>query len=370
MSEWFEDDSPWYPSKFGSDDILGTLNYLSPDKIISAVKLVRHGLVIRLSHEIYNGMPGRDTHGPFYYLHSQRAYDVRPPLRQATRNKFGGALCRIETSDHMATHLDSLNHISFDGKFYNGIDSYENSTVYGSLKLGIESVPPIVTRGIVVALFFVIGGALCRIETSDHMATHLDSLNHISFDGKFYNGIDSYENSTVYGSLKLGIESVPPIVTRGIVVDCTDSGKIMEPGEPIAVERVEKFLDENELKVREGDAVFFHTGVSSFWNNPQKYNTYYDRSPGIGMELAKWISDRGVSVTGSDTPATEVSPPEIDGTRLPVHQYLITKSGIRLIDNINTQEAASKKVYQFLFVCAPLRIRGATASPVVPLAIY
>lgn len=301
MSEWFEDDSPWYPSKFGSDDILGTLNYLSPDKIISAVKLVRHGLVIRLSHEIYNGMPGRDTHGPFYYLHSQRAYDVRPPLRQATKNKFGGALCRIETSDHMATHLDSLNHISFDGKFYNGIDSYENSTVYGSLKLGIES--------------------------------------------------------------------VPPIVTRGIVVDCTDSGKIMEPGEPIAVERVEKFLDENELKVREGDAVFFHTGVSSFWNNPQKYNTYYDRSPGIGMELAKWISDRGVSVTGSDTPATEVSPPEIDGTRLPVHQYLITKSGIRILDNLNLGELARDKVYEFFFACLPLKIYGSTASPVAPVAL-
>lgn len=301
MSEWLSDSANWFPSKFGPDDVFGTLNFLGPEKVMKAISLVKKGEVISLAHEIYNGMPGRDSHGPFFYVHSQRAYDLRPPFRAPTKNKFGGALCRIETSDHMATHLDSLNHISYDGRLYNGIDSFQNSTVYGSEKLGIDS--------------------------------------------------------------------VPPIVTRGIIVDCTDSGRPMKPGEPISLEKVKKFLEDRKISPERGDAIFFHTGISAFWNEPHTYNSYYDRSPGIGMELAEWIADMDISVTGSDTPATEVSPPEIEGTRLPVHQYLITRSGIRLIDNINTGEAAGKGAWEFLFICAPMKIRGATASPVVPLAI-
>ncbi len=64
-----------------------------------------------------------------------------------------------------------------------------------------------------------------------------------------------------------------------------------------------------------------------------------------------------------------MTPPELKNTRLPVHQYLIAKSGIRLIDNIKLDELSRDKIYEFAFICSPLLIKGATASPVSPLAI-
>lgn len=303
MKEWFENDEKWYPSEYGAADELGTLNHLDSETILKAMKIVRKGRVVNLSHEIYNGMPGRQSaHGPFFYLLSQRAYDHRPPFRESTRNRFGGALCRVEMVDHLGTHLDSLNHISYGNRFYNGIDAFEISTTFGTTKLGIDT--------------------------------------------------------------------VPPIVTRGIMVDATDGREIMDKGEPINLELVKSFLRDRNIEIGTGDAIFFYTGVGRLWHDPEKYNSHYDSSPGIGIELAKWLAERKISVTGSDTPSTEVTPPELMGTRLPVHQYLITLHGIRLIDNICLNDLVEEKVNEFLFVLSPLKIRGATASPVSPVAIY
>jgi kynurenine formamidase len=303
MSEWYESGAPWFPSKWGADDQLGTAATLTDSKVLSSIGLVRTGKVLPLGHPIFLGMPGRvATHGPFHYLTSQRVYDHRPPLRTLTKNKFGAALCRFEMTDHLGTHLDALNHIAFDNKFYNGVDAFENTLPSGSQKLGIDT--------------------------------------------------------------------GPSIVTRGVLVDATRDGAVMEKGGPITVEATERFLADHHLQVGRGDAVLFHTGVSRLWNQPERYNEYYDASPGIGYGLAQWLGDKDVAVTGADTPSTEVSPSEKEGVRLPVHQYLITKCGMRLIDNLKLDELAASGVFEFLFICAPLRIKGATASPVTPLAIF
>lgn len=303
MAEWFESGAPWFPSKWGPDDQLGTAATLTPEKVLASVGLVRKGRVLPLGHPIFLGMPGRvATHGPFHYLTSQRVYDHRPPIRTVTKNKFGAALCRLEMTDHLGTHLDALNHIGFDNKLYNGVDAVENTLPSGSLKLGVDT--------------------------------------------------------------------GPSVVTRGVMVDATEGGKVMGKGQPITVEATERFLAGHHLEVGRGDALLFHTGVSSLWHQTERYNEYYESSPGVGYDLAKWLGDRDVSLVGADTPSTEVSPSEREGIRLPVHQYLITKCGIRLIDNLKLDELAAERVYEFLFVCAPLRIKGATASPVTPLAVF
>ncbi|MDV3292751.1 MAG: cyclase family protein [Nitrososphaerales archaeon] len=303
MGEWFET-SDWFPSKWGASDELGTLNTLTPEKLLSSLKIVKRGKVYSLGHLIHNEMPTRvSIHGPFSFFTSQRVYDHRPPLREPTSNKFGAALCRLETTDHLGTHLDSLNHVSQDNKFYNGVDAYQTTTPRGTLKLGMETSPPIVTRGVMV-------------------------------DAALIHGKD-----------------------------------VLEEGYPVKPEEVERFLAERKLSVGSGDAFFVHTGVSKLWMDTAKYNGYFEASPGIGYELAKWLGRKDVSVAGADTPGTEVAPPEIKGTRLPVHQYLITKCGIRLIDNMKLDELARDRVYEFLFVCSPLPIKGATASPVAPVAI-
>ena len=303
MGEWY-DKNDWFPSKWGPKDELGTLNALSAEKVIDALKLVKSGRVYRLGHVIHNEMPVRVAlHGPFAYFTSQRVYDHRPPLREATANKFGAALGRLEMVDHAGTHLDALNHISMDNKFYNGVDAFEVTTPRGTLKLGIETSPPIVTRGIMVDV--------------------------PSMHGK----------------------------------------QILDKGHAVTPKEVERFLGDNGLSVGRGDALFVYTGASRLWAEPEKYNEFWEASPGIGYELAKWLDKNDVAVSGADTPGSEVAPPEIRGTRLPVHQYLVTKCGIRLIDNIKLDELARDKVYEFLFICSPLPIKGATASPVAPVAV-
>ena len=303
LVEWF-DAAGWYPSKWGPADELGTLNTLSQEKLLSSLKLVKRGKVYRLGHLIYNEMPTRAAlHGPFSFFTSQRVYDHRPPLREPTTNRFGAALCRLEMGDHLGTHLDSLNHISLDNKFYNGNDAFELTTTMGTLKLGIDSAPPVVTRGI------MIDGALLHKKV------------------------------------------------------------ILDKGYPVTRKDAEEFLKKAGLTVEKGDAVFVNTGASTLWMQPAKYGEYYEAAPGIGYDLAKWLGERDVSIVGADTPATEVVPAELPGTRLPVHQYLITKCGIRLIDNIKLDELARDKVYEFLFICSHLPIKGGTASPVAPLAL-
>ncbi len=303
MTEWF-DKSGWYPSKWGAADELGTLNTLTNEKALSALKVVKKGKVYRLGHIIHSEMPVRAAlHGSFGIFSSQRVYDNRPPLREPTSNRFGAALSRLEMVDHLGTHLDSLNHISLDNKFYNGVDAFETTTPRGTLKLGIESSPPIVTRGVMVDAAALLGK------------------------------------------------------------------EILDKGYAITPRETEEFLSKKGLDVGPGDAVLFHTGVSKLWSAPSKYNEYWETSPGIGYGLAKWLGEKDVSVSGADTPGSEVGPPELPGTRLPVHQYLITKCGIRLIDNIKLDELANDRVYEFLFVCSPLPIKGATASPVAPVAV-
>ena len=303
MTEWFEG-KDWFPSKWGSEDELGALNTLSGRKVLRALKVVKTGRVYRLSHLIHNEMPVRASlHGPFSYFTSQRVYDHRPPLREPTLNKFGAAIGRLEMADHAATHLDSLNHIAADNRFYNGVDAFEVTTPRGTLKLGIETTPPIVTRGIMIG--------------------------------------------------------VPSLYKE----------EILAKGHAVTPDEVERFLSEKGLTVERGDAVFVYTGLSKLWMEPARYNEHWESSPGIGYELAKWLDRMEVCASGADTPSSEVSPPELKGTRLPVHQYLITKCGIRLIDNLKLDELARDAVHEFLFVCSPLPIKGGTASPVAPLAV-
>jgi len=303
LTEWY-DTADWFPSKWGPKDDLGTLNTLTNEKVLSAIKVPKTGRVYRLGHVIHNDMPVRVAlHGPFAYFISQRVYDHRPPIREATKNKFGAALGRLEMVDHAGTHLDSLNHISADNKFYNGIDAFEATAPKGTLKLGMESTPPIVTRGVMV--------------------------------------------------------DVPSL--RG--------KELLEKGHAVTPDEVESFLGKQKLTVGKGDALLVYTGVSRLWTEPAKYNEYWEDCPGIGYELAKWLDKKDVSVSGADTPGSEVAPPEQKGTRLPVHQYLITKCWIRLVDNLKLDELARDKVYEFLFICSPLPIKGATASPVAPLAL-
>jgi kynurenine formamidase len=96
---------------------------------------------------------------------------------------------------------------------------------------------------------------------------------------------------------------------------------------------------------------------------------YSDTCPGIGLAAAEWIAEQGVTIVGADTWNVEVSPCEDPKESDAVHQLLITKNGIRMIENMNLEELRRDKVWEFLFVCLPLNLKGATGSPVTPIAV-
>ena len=89
------------------------------------------------------------------------------------------------------------------------------------------------------------------------------------------------------------------------------------------------------------------------------------RGPGPELEAAKWLSAHRIFAAGSDTASFEKVPSE----SMPVHVHLLVDSGIHIIEALNLEEIAQARVYSFLFVIAPLKIRGGTGSPVRPFAV-
>jgi kynurenine formamidase len=121
-----------------------------------------------------------------------------------------------------------------------------------------------------------------------------------------------------------------------------------------------------ESSIMPGDAVLFRYGWAQLWRTPAEYNA--GRLPGIGLEVARWLVERKITATGGDTSTNEVSPSP-SGLVIPVHQELMMKNGIFNIENLTFEELAADRAYEFLFVATPIRFKGATGSPLRPLAI-
>ena len=117
-----------------------------------------------------------------------------------------------------------------------------------------------------------------------------------------------------------------------------------------------------------GDVVLLCTGWGKYWiKDNAKYNS---GAPGIGMEVAKWLSDEvRAGVAGSDTWPVEVVPNPDKACAFCAHTHLITRHGILLQENMDLEGPARDKVYTFLYVFSPMPIVGATGSAGAPLAI-
>jgi len=122
-----------------------------------------------------------------------------------------------------------------------------------------------------------------------------------------------------------------------------------------------------ESSITPGDAVLFRYGWAQLWSKPLEYNA--GQLPGIGIEVARWLAERKVTATGGDTSTNEVSPSKGQGVIIPVHQELMMKNGIFNIENLTFEELAAERAYEFLLIATPIRFKGATGSPLRPLAI-
>jgi kynurenine formamidase len=211
-----------------------------------------------------------------------------------------------------------------------------------------------------------------RLEMADHTGTHIDSLNHVSIDGGLYGGVSSEEIAGTFGTSRLGIESMPPIFTRGVLADVASfkGVKMLKSSHAITSDELESTLEHGGAEIAPGDALMVATGWAQMW---MKDNRGYSATcPGIDMSAAEWAVRKKVSVIGADTWNVEVSPPlkrKAGAVFNTVHQHLIARNGIRLIENMNLETLRRDKVSEFLFVCLPLLIKGGSGSPVTPIAI-
>ena len=149
---------------------------------------------------------------------------------------------------------------------------------------------------------------------------------------------------------------------KGLKDDC------MEKGYEITVDDLKGALAKEGVSLREGDALIVHTGWGSHWKTDNAL--FNSGAPGIGLAAGRWLVEQKIVLVSSDTGGVEVAPnPEHPGDEAIVHQLLLTRNGIYILENLDTSELARDKVYEFAFVFSPLKLKGATGSPGNPLAV-
>ncbi|MDG7002120.1 MAG: cyclase family protein [Nitrososphaerota archaeon] len=279
---------------------VGALDRITPEVLLSSLKIVRQGRVTSLAQMYETGMPTVWFHGPFFYSTYRTVESCLKDFKEYT-NRLGSTVCRYELSDHTGTHVDSLNHASVGYELYNGFDIRDIQTDSGTTHLGIDTMPPVITRGVL-----------------------LDFPEHFGLD-------------------------------------------MLEEEYEITKNDIETLLKKTKSEIRPGDAVLFYTGYCKLW---MKDNTkYLGNAPGVGVNAAKWLARMKIAVTGADTSSFDVVKAN-SKLLFPCHQVLIKEHGIHLVENLKLDEIANQKVREFMFVCTPLKIKGGAGSPVAPIAVY
>jgi len=156
---------------------------------------------------------------------------------------------------------------------------------------------------------------------------------------------------------------------RGILLDVAVLRKTerLPIGYVITTEDVRGCLDAAKLKIEPGDVGLIRTGHGRWWMKDNK--TFHEGEPGVGLAAAKWLSEQKIVLLGSDNWAIEVVPNEDKEQSMPVHQWNLVRHGIYHLENLDLDQLAADKVYEFAFIFAPLRLKGATGSPGNPIAV-
>jgi len=190
------------------------------------------------------------------------------------------------------------------------------------------------------------------------LGTHLDALSHLQVGDRGYNGWTVAELAGPAGMKRLGAETIPQIVTRGWVVDVFERG--LGVGGVVTVE------DLDGIEPEPGDAVLFHTGWGEHWDDPE---AYLAGEPGPGYEVAEWLVERGVALTGCDTWSYGPVPAENPARPFEVPQMLNVRHGVFVVENLDTSELAADGVREFALVLSHPKLRGATGAWTSPIAL-
>jgi len=203
------------------------------------------------------------------------------------------------------------------------------------------------------------------------IGSQLDGLGHIGIDGVYYNCVKGADFVTPAGLKKYGIETVPAIATRAVILDMaalTGQDPVKE-GTAFNRKEIDAALKrQGNMKIGKGDVVIFYTGWTKLIGKDDK--RYGSAEPGLGLEGAGYLASLNVAMVGSDTWGLEVLPFEDPKKVFTVHQILLAQNGIMILENVVAEEAVKDKVYEGMFTLGPARITGAVQAIINPVFVY
>jgi len=289
-----------HKSKWGPNDQIGALNNITKDNVLAASKLIKQGKTMRMGIETSSKTPAFPP----------RSYSIT--IVRPGQDYEGQSLGNTKTNYH---------------------DDILNTWV------GI--------------------------------GTQLDGLGHIGIDNTYYNCTPGSEVTGISGLKKFGIETVPAVATRAVLLDMTAvMGKdIIPEGVAFNQPEIEAALKrQGNMKINKGDIVIFYTGWHKLLGVDDKRNG--TAHPGLGVQGARYLAGLGVAMIGSDTWALEVIPFENPGQVFHVHQILLAESGVFILENVVAEQAIKDKVYEGMITVAPHRTTGSVQAIVSPTFMY
>lgn len=294
-------------SPWGPEDEIGRLNLMTEHTRSSLLSRISNGKVYDLSVEYFIGMPSWQAAGDPHY----RIWMTHTP---------------------------------------------KGTVIDDPLNLGAEMNEHVSYTGAAISMY-------------THMGTHIDALNHFGLDGKIWNGFSAEEYAGDRGWKKGGVEEFPPIIARGVLVDIAAMLKVemLPPGYRISKADIQKTLKQQKTSLKEGDVVLLRTGRMKVYEKAQEFMS---NPPGLGFAAAKFlVEEKGAMIIGADNLSLEAFPSELESDYVPVHTYLLAEQGAPIIELAYLEELSRDNVYEFAFIASSLKLRGADASPIRPIAI-
>jgi kynurenine formamidase len=204
-----------------------------------------------------------------------------------------------------------------------------------------------------------------------HSGTHIDALSHITCgaDHGWFGGGSAEQHLGDFGPLRDDATELPPIITRGVLLDIPGLRGVdaLAAHEAIGPDELRRALERQGVELRPGDVALVRTGYLSGWPDADFIAAH--EQAGIDRDAALWLAEQGVVAVAGDTESLEVLPSTVPGNPHPVHIALLVERGIFILEMVNCEELARDRVYEFCFACLPVAIRGATGSMVRPVAI-
>jgi kynurenine formamidase len=302
MSSAMHDHARWGAPVWGADDEVGAGNLLTAERRLAALALVREGRVFDVSHEIAFGAP--------HFLPNQTPFLL----------------------SLWATWRDSMRR---------------------RRAMGARNEP---------------GVNIERIEMTAHVGTHVDALGHVSKGNRLYNDIPAEDAVGDWGLTRLGIEKMPPVIARCVLLDVAgiDGDAHLRPGRLVTPDALARAAARAGTGIEPGDLAMIRTGWGKHFHDAARY---IQGEPGIDVAAAQWLTRQGVVAIGADNMAVEVLPNPDHTLALPVHQHALVEAGVHLIENLALEEMAASGVRVGCMVMLAVKYRGATGSPVRPVVV-